>query len=298
VRGTSSNGTNSITAHAPTQERRMKDREPVPPASMAPDSARRLRRARARGLALDARIQATSTPTPSGALWTPAGIETTARRAMHALVATVPPADLLVPFVTGALLIGEWDSARAWILERGGEDAGERDLLAAQYHAFTGMTIETDAAPGAPPPSNSELHARLQAAASHAASEGERAVSAFVALVHELLGPEPDAARDRITLRVELPAGWSRWSARNLRMGDSAFDVALSRLDGGVQVDVEQSEGALPATLILETTVRAPIAAVEIDGHHADLTLQPSADRVIAPVQLVLDAPRTLRIRC
>lgn len=268
----------------------MKPRAPTDAAKL------QLQRLRARALALEVAIDLprAQSKIPGQPAWTNERVAAIAERALQA-IAEVPRAPLLTPSVLAALLVGEWGSARAWLQHVPAEPA-ERVLLEAAMHAFTGDPAAIGNAPDAAPPSSAELLQQVQAAAAAAASEGEHAVCAFVALVYELLGPAPDAARDRLTLRVELPAGWTTCRARNLRMGDAAFDAAMTHVEDGVRIDVEQTEGALPATLILEATVRAPVARIEIDGRTANLALRPAADHVVVPVQLVLDAPRVMHV--
>ena len=253
-------------------------------------SARRMQRLRARGLTIEAHLDAAA-GAGSTTGWTSAGIAAAIERTRNAL-AQPPRESMLAPWVLAALLVGEFPSARAW-LESSPADATQA-LLHAACRGFDGSSLAAgnDAAPTAP----ALLVERVHAAAAIASSDDEIAVCAFVALVYALLGPQPDAARDRLTLHAELPAGWRSCVIRNLHMGDAAFDARLQRDDGALRIEVEQTEGALPATLILEATVRAPVARVEVDGRQADLALRPAADHVVVPVQLVLDAPRMLEI--
>ena len=253
-------------------------------------AARRIQRLRARGLTIEAHLDAT-TDAGSTLGWTSAGIAESIERTRHAL--TQPPREpLLAAWVLAALLAGEFQSAREWLANSASADT--RALLHAACHAFDNSfaVTERDAAP----PTPAALMERVQSAAASAESEDEIAVCAFVALAYGLLGPQPDAARDRLTLHAELPAGWQSCTIRNLHMGDAAFDVTLEGDVGAIRIEVEQTEGALPATLILEATVRAPVARVEVDGRAADLALRPAVDHVVVPIQLVLDAPRLLEI--
>lgn len=252
--------------------------------------ARRMQRLRARGLSIEAHLDAAAGAGGTSG-WTSAGITEAIERTRNAL-AQPPRESMLAPWVLAALLVGEFNSARAW-LERS-TSAETRALLDAACRAFdnrSGVSGRDSA-----PPAAAVLTERVRAAAATAESDDEIAVCAFVALIYALLGPQPDAARDRLTLRAELPAGWHSCTISNLHMGDAAFDATLQRHGAALRIEVEQTEGALPATLILEATVRAPVARVEVDGRPADLALRPAADRVVVPVQLVLDAPRVLEI--
>ena len=253
-------------------------------------AARRMQRLRTRGLTIEAHLDAAADA--RGTIgWTSAGIAESIERTRHAL-AHPPREPMLAPWVLAALLVGEFRSAREWLAGSASDDT--RALLGAACRAFDNSTTATER--DTAPPTPSALMKRVQSAAAAAEAEDEIAVCTFVALAYGLLGPQPDAARDRLTLHAELPAGWHRCTIRNLHMGDAAFDVTLERDDGAIRIEIEQTEGALPATLILEATVRAPVARVEVDGRPADLALRPALDHVVVPVQLVLDAPRLLEI--
>lgn len=111
-----------------------------------------------------------------------------------------------------------------------------------------------------------------------------------------ILGIEPDAERGRLRFRLHVPAAWPRWGAVNIHIGDAAVDLHVVRDATDITISVDQARGALPLTLILEPTVHAPVEACFVDGQDAELTLRRLPDRVIVPVQLVLEVPRELRI--
>lgn len=111
-----------------------------------------------------------------------------------------------------------------------------------------------------------------------------------------ILGIDPDAARGRLRLRLHAPRAWTAWGATNIRVGDARLEVRVSRDADHLEISVEQSEGPLPLTLILEPILHATIAATRVDGTPADLAIRSRADAMVAPVQLVLDAPRTLAL--
>jgi len=116
-------------------------------------------------------------------------------------------------------------------------------------------------------------------------------------LVAGVLGCDPDAERGRLRLRLHVPEAWPAWGVERLRVADAAVELRVERDAGNVEITVDQVSGPLPLTLILEPTVHAPVAAALVDGRPAELALRPLPDRVVAPVQLVLDAPRQLTLR-
>lgn len=230
-------------------------------------------------------------------MWTEAAVAAASAEAASALIAVASsPAGSLLTRGMAALLLGEWDDVRAWLAHPGSPDSREHALLADRYRAFTGAPHDGADGFDVPPNAWTDVHAALQATASQGMTDAERTLTVFTLLAHELLAPQPDAARERLTLHVVLPDGWQAWSAHNLRMGDAAFDIVMTRIETGIEVVTEQTEGAVPATLVLETTVRAPVTRVEIDDRPAELALRPYPDRVVAPVQLALDAVRTVRV--
>jgi hypothetical protein len=113
--------------------------------------------------------------------------------------------------------------------------------------------------------------------------------------LHTMLGVAPDAARGRLRLRLCLPDWMDSLCVENLRMADALLMLQCTRADGDISYVVEQLAGAMPVRLIFEPTFTAPVKAVSIDDVAAELAVRPYRDRVVAPVQLMLDHQRVLR---
>lgn len=114
--------------------------------------------------------------------------------------------------------------------------------------------------------------------------------------VHGLLGVAPDAPRGRLRLRLCLPERWSTLSVENLRMGDALVLLQCTRDNGHFSYVVEQVAGAMPVRLIFEPTFTKVVTSVLVDDVRAKLDLRPyGPQRVVAPVQLMLDHQRVLR---
>lgn len=111
-----------------------------------------------------------------------------------------------------------------------------------------------------------------------------------------ILGIDPDAERGRVRTRLHVPSTWHAWAATSIRVGDARLDMRIRRDATHIEITADQTAGPLPLTLILEPSVHAPITAARVDGIPADLALRAYADRIVAPVQLVLDCPRTLAL--
>lgn len=129
----------------------------------------------------------------------------------------------------------------------------------------------------------------------HAAS----AAGVVLALAEGVLGVSVDAPAQRITLRPTLPDGWPWLGARGIRMGDACIDVHLERTTEDRRschnMAIVQREGAVPVTAILEPRlVGSALLSATIDGQPAELSPGRWRDRVVAPIQVVLDHARTI----
>lgn len=141
------------------------------------------------------------------------------------------------------------------------------------------------------------LAARLHRyAREHVASSAPEHVDPDVKVIcdvaHVLLGIDPDAARGRLRLRPRLGER-DLLDARHVRFADGSVSIRAVRTAAALEYRVEQVEGSIPLTLLLEPFVDDPIRA-EVDGHTAELVPQSVEGGVIVPVQLVLDDVRTL----
>lgn len=122
-----------------------------------------------------------------------------------------------------------------------------------------------------------------------------RAAMLVAALVHGVVGAEPDAARQRLALRPCLPDSWTSLRIGDLGVGDAA--IAMRYTTEGVRrtFTIEQVGGAVPLRLAFEPALPASaLRAVEVDGAAARLNARPAHGRIIVPVQLVLDHERTV----
>jgi hypothetical protein len=115
--------------------------------------------------------------------------------------------------------------------------------------------------------------------------------------MHGLLGAAPDAARGRLRLRVCLPDWIDRLKVFNLRMADALVELRFISQDGAHQYVIEQVAGAMPVRLIFEPTFTKLVVSATVDDTNAELDLQPHGQRIVAPVQIMLDNRRVLRFR-
>jgi hypothetical protein len=117
----------------------------------------------------------------------------------------------------------------------------------------------------------------------------------ILGLVLNILGAYPDASRGRVRLRPVLPAAWDHFEVRNLPMADARIRIRTARRVNVVEIEIEQTDGAIPIRAILEPVVQASaLIGATVDGQPASLTARPLGDRIQVPVQLALDHTRRL----
>jgi hypothetical protein len=138
-----------------------------------------------------------------------------------------------------------------------------------------------------------------------AASLTERARTASVAptqpldlissTAYETLGYAPDAPKGRLVLRPQIDPAWTRLQIQNVHIGDALIAVEYSRIDGHMTFAITQVAGAYPIRLIFEPILALRVAKAFVDGTAASLDFRPHGDRIIIPVQIMLDERRVVR---
>jgi hypothetical protein len=111
--------------------------------------------------------------------------------------------------------------------------------------------------------------------------------------VHETLGAEPDATRHRLRLQP-LP---EPLHVTQLPFADGAISLDVGVAPAQVTCRIEQESGAIPITVLLEPRLASTPLRAWVDGQLAELQpRQHPGGGIVVPVQLVLDAARTLRL--
>jgi hypothetical protein len=162
------------------------------------------------------------------------------------------------------------------------------DLLAAELAATVGLL---DGWPA--PPAGGAAPARPGDAAAAPLPGAARAV---LRAVHSLLGLEPDAPRHRLRLRPRLDNA-DRMIVHDIGFGDALISMEADRAEAGLSISMRQDSGGIPVTVLLEPFIGGTLVGAEVDGRPAALFTQEVSGGVIVPVQLVLDADRTLLLR-
>lgn len=202
-----------------------------------------------------------------------------------------------------AILAGSFDIARELIDGMVGSD--QRRIAALLYFAWSGDRRFL-------PPGNSDPDPYPGGATAETVPTADEALRAFgepdpvsaasiarpvFALLQDVLGARPDAGRGRIRIRPVVPAGWTGFEVRNLPAGDARIRVAVSNEERALDLEIEQTEGAIPVRAILEPVFEArALAGATVDGQPAALTARPMGSRLQVPVQLTLDHARTVRL--
>lgn len=113
-------------------------------------------------------------------------------------------------------------------------------------------------------------------------------------LVYGTLGYAPDAPKGRLLLRPEIDPGWNRLTVRNLHIGDALIDFDYVRTEGRMEFSFVQSAGAYPIRLIFEPILSVAVTSAYVDGTPASLDFRPHRDRILIPVQIMLDDRRVV----
>ncbi|MFW6079329.1 MAG: MGH1-like glycoside hydrolase domain-containing protein, partial [Gemmatimonadota bacterium] len=116
-------------------------------------------------------------------------------------------------------------------------------------------------------------------------------------LVYGMLGAEPDAPKHRLRLRPQIPAEWDRLDVDRLRVGDAELSLRYRREDDRHIFHLDPTSGAVPLRVIFEPALPGEhVAAARVDGQDADLEPRAFGERILAPLQVVLDHERVVEI--
>ncbi len=120
------------------------------------------------------------------------------------------------------------------------------------------------------------------------------AISPFI---YGMLGVVPDASRGRVRLRPQLPQAWDRLVVERLRIGDCDVSLRYERYGDVHSFRLRQDRGAVPLRVVLEPALPTPrLERIRVDGVEARLETRSFGERLLAPLQVVLDAERTVEL--
>src|SRR5215469_4825861 len=118
-------------------------------------------------------------------------------------------------------------------------------------------------------------------------------------ILRGLPGLETDALSRTITLAPTLPADWSSFTLRGLRVGDAALDVTFHRPSDEMQFEIRRSGGGECFFLLQPAiSLRAEVSSVELNGRPLPFHLEKNeTDQHLQMRFAVYRGTNTLRIR-
>lgn len=127
--------------------------------------------------------------------------------------------------------------------------------------------------------------------------ERRSAADVVTTFVYGLLGLAPDATRSRLRLRPQMPDEWTHMGIENIRMGDARISLDYTREGDLHRYVLSQLGGAYPVRLVFEPTLGAPRTGATIDGKPAELNSVLLGERIVTPMQIMLDEVRVVELR-
>ena len=125
---------------------------------------------------------------------------------------------------------------------------------------------------------------------------GTATAGILLTLTRGLLGLDPDAPVGRIRIAPRLPSHLTRFSARGITVGDASLSLEYERSGAIYRFTLLPEIAAVPPLVVFEPAVHGRIREVRIDGEIADLESHSAGPMTVAPVQIPLDAPRTIEL--
>lgn len=117
-----------------------------------------------------------------------------------------------------------------------------------------------------------------------------------LALVHGLLGYSPDAPVGRLRLAPRIPSHLTRFTVTGLGVGEASLTLEYERAAGMHRFTLDPVLAAVPPLAVFEPAVEGSVLGVRVDGSSAELDTRPAGVRTVVPVQIPVDAPRTIEI--
>jgi hypothetical protein len=111
-----------------------------------------------------------------------------------------------------------------------------------------------------------------------------------------LLGLSPDARLGRVRIGPRLPSHLTRFRADGITAGATRLSLIHEREGDTHRFTLEPAAAAVPPSVVFEPAVPGRVREVRIDGRPAELDARQDGDRTIVPLQIPVDAPRTVEI--
>jgi len=118
----------------------------------------------------------------------------------------------------------------------------------------------------------------------------------LLALTQGLLGLDPDAPVGRVRIAPRLPQHLTELEVRGITLGHATLRMAYRRSGATHLFTLEPEIASVPPLVVFEPSVYGRIREVRIDGLVADLNTRSVGALTIAPLQLPIDAPRSVEL--
>jgi glycogen debranching enzyme len=123
-------------------------------------------------------------------------------------------------------------------------------------------------------------------------------------ILRGMMGLDADAPAHALTFAPHVPAGWSRFSLRNVWVGRTRSSLSYSQTegtdgetDGQISLEIDASGGDLVLHFSPAISLRAQVASVEIDGRPASFHLSGNSEDQHIEVDVPVAARASVRIR-
>lgn len=125
---------------------------------------------------------------------------------------------------------------------------------------------------------------------------GSLTAELLLALASGLLGLRSDAAAGRIRIAPTLPGHLTRFEVSGITVGGSTISMRYAVEGDMLRYELTPETGSVPPLLVFEPSIDGRPLEVRIDGNVAELDPRQARGRTVVPVQLPLDAVRTVEI--
>jgi HPt (histidine-containing phosphotransfer) domain-containing protein len=111
-----------------------------------------------------------------------------------------------------------------------------------------------------------------------------------------LLGLSPDARLGRVRIGPRLPSHLSYFRADGITAGTTRLSLIHEREGAMHRYTLEPASAAVPPSVVFEPAVPGRVREIRVDGRPAELDARADGDRTIVPLQIPVDASRTVEI--
>ncbi len=116
-------------------------------------------------------------------------------------------------------------------------------------------------------------------------------------LLEGMLGYQPDALNDRLTLSPALPADWNWFEASNIRIGKQKVQMTMKRTPGKIVYQLDcRNDKPVQMDFNPVLPVKTDVSKVLLNGEEQEFTIEQKADATVVNCHFVLKKTATLKI--